>query len=107
LIFREYGILLQDAATPDALPKAAEALETALMETPNDPVCTFVLAKVFCRRQMCMRAKPLLEKLASSADLKSRQNAYPLLRKCYESNNDILSLAELKVRAIKDGFQLR
>jgi tetratricopeptide (TPR) repeat protein len=107
LIFREYGILLRDAGTPDALQKAADALEVALKETPNDPVCIFVLGQVLCRRQMFVRAMPLLEKLGNSEDLKSRQNAYPLLKKCYEANNDILKIAELRERATRDGFQFR
>jgi len=106
LIFREYGILLRDAATPDALQKAGEALEVALQETPNDPVCLFVLGQVLCRRQMFAKAMPLLEKLANSGDLKSRQNAYPLLKKCYETSRDMLKLAQLKEEATKDGIQL-
>jgi hypothetical protein len=107
LIFREYGILLQDAGTPDALEKAADALETALLETPNDPVCIFVLARVLCRRQMFFRAQPLLERLAESEDLRSRHNAYPLLRKCYKASKDMLKLAELTERATRDGYQFQ
>src|ERR1039458_758257 len=74
LIFREYGILLRDAATPDALQKACDALDVALQETPNDPVCLFVLGQVLCRRQMFVKAMPLLEKLSNAEDLRSRRS---------------------------------
>ncbi len=56
---------------------------------------------------MLVRATPLLERLAHSEDLKSRQKAYPLLRKCYEESKDMLKLAHLKEQATKDGFQPR
>lgn len=106
LIFREYGILLRDAGTPDALKDAANALEEALKETPNDPVCLYVLAQVLCRRDMYLKAEPLLERLISSQDQKSRIKAYPLLRKCYEYDHDTLKLNDLRSMAKKDNFNV-
>jgi tetratricopeptide (TPR) repeat protein len=106
LIFREYGILLRDAATPDALVKATEALEEALKETPNDPVCVYVLAQVLCRREMFQRAQPFLEGLARSEDRQSRIKAYPLLKRCYEFDRDLLKLSELRDSAGMDGFSI-
>ena len=106
LIYREYGILLRDAGTPDALTKATEALETALIETPNDPVCTFVLGQVLCRRGMFTKAVPFLEKLSVSDDLKSRMNVYPLLKKCYDKSGDMLAISKLKDNARLDGVQI-
>jgi len=106
LIYREYGILLRDAATPDALSKATEALEEALKETPNDSVCVYVLSQVLCRRGMYRKATPFLEGLARSKDTQSRQKAYPLLKKCYEQDRDLLKLSELRDSAAADGFQL-
>src|SRR5207244_513903 len=101
-----YGILLRDAGTPDALTKATEALETALKETPNDPVCIFVLGQVLCRRGMFTKAMPFLERLVVSDDLRSRLNVYPLLKKCYESSSDMLALSELKDKARRDGTSI-
>lgn len=107
LIFREYGILLRDAATPDALQQSTDALETALKETPNDPVCIFVLAQGLCRRNMYLKALPLLEKLLQSGDRAQRLKTYPLLFKCYESQQDTLKLAHLRDIATHDGYQFR
>ncbi len=106
LIFREYGILLRDAGTPDALKDAATALEEALKETPNDPVCLYVLAQVLCRRDMYTKAESLLEKLVASQDQKSRIKAYPLLKKCYEYSRDKLKISDLRARARKDNFNI-
>jgi len=107
LIFREYGILLRAAATPDAAAPATEALEIALQETPNDPVCIYVPGQVLCRRSMFSKAKPLLEKLASSGDLRGRQSAYPVLKKCSEHTNDVLALSYLRGKARRDGVAIQ
>ncbi len=106
LIYREFGILLRDSGTPDALTKATEALETALKETPNDPVCIFVLSQILCRRGMHTKAQPFLERLIESDDLRSRLNVYPLLKKCYENARDMLAVSELKDKARRDGASI-
>jgi len=56
---------------------------------------------------MFSKAKPLLEKLASSGDLRARQSAYPLLRKCYEHTNDVLALSYLRGNARRDGVAIQ
>ena len=56
---------------------------------------------------MFVKATPLLERLANSEDLKSRHNAYPLLKKCYEAANELMKIVELKEHATRDGFQFR
>ena len=107
LIFREYGIVLRDAATADALENATAALEVALAETPNDPVCQFVLAQVLCRRGAYRKAEPLLRGLVASAEARSRRKAYPLLFKCLKLSKDLIAIAELKAQASRDGVFLK
>lgn len=106
LIFREYGILLRDGVESDSLEKASGALETALKETPNDPVCIFVLGQVYCRREMHRRAEPLLERIVAEQDVQGRLKAYPLLKRCYDSSGEIVKLAELRAKAARDGARI-
>lgn len=104
LIFREYGILLRDDLSKDALDKSCNALEIALNEIPNDPVTLYVLGQVYCRRGMNTKALPHLLALLDAANPEGRKKAYPLLKRCLHSGSSPMVTATVKDKARKDGY---
>lgn len=96
LIFREYGMLLRRSGQADAAERAAEALEVARKETPNDPLVLHALGQSYVRLGHYARAQPILEVLVRTGNAETRARSYDLLRECYEQQGETLKLAELR-----------
>lgn len=79
LVFREYGIVLRDSGLPNAHRLAAEQLEVALRQAPNDAVCRHALGDCYVKAQSFQRAAEVLEPLLDHQSSKTLQKTYPLL----------------------------
>lgn len=96
LIYREWGMMLRDAGTPDCLRDAAVKFEVALKETPNDFMARHALGNMYVRMHVHDKAATILEPLLQSGSPETLQKTVPLLRECYERTGQMLKLAELK-----------
>jgi len=101
IIFREWGILLKDSGDPDSTDRAIEKLETALIETPNDPITLHALAHMLSRKGSYARVIKLMEPLATKSHGKSRELAQELLLKAYDMTGEMLKAAQLR-QSVRD-----
>ena len=98
LVFREYGMVLRDSGLPNAHRLAAEQLEVALRQAPNDALCRHALGDCYVKTQNFQRAAEVLESLLDHHSGKTRQKPYPLLLECYEGTGEILKAADMRNR---------
>jgi tetratricopeptide (TPR) repeat protein len=96
LVFREYGMVLRDSGLPNAHRMAAEQLEVALRQTPNDAVCRHALGDCYVKAGSLQRAAEVLEPLLDHHSVRTRQKTYPLLLQCYENTGEILKAAKMR-----------
>jgi len=96
LIYREWGMLIRQSGLPDANERAAEKLEVAYKELPNDRICAVALAQVHERLGHWKRVKELLEPLVNHQDPGTRNRAGTLLLRAYEATNEIVKAAEIR-----------
>lgn len=103
LIFREYGMLLRQSGEPGAQARAASQFETALRETPNDPIVLHALANCYIRQSQYRRAQPILEKLIQSRSPETRARSYDLLDTCYEKTGEQVKKLQLRDKRSEDA----
>ncbi len=96
LIYREYGFLLSKSGEANATDLAIEKFDTALKETPNDPIAIFGLASMLGRKGHYDRVIELIEPLKGHPNPKTRERCLPLLLKAYERRSELLKAAELR-----------
>lgn len=104
LIFRERGILLAQAGTPDATERAIDSLEVAHEVAPNDAIAAHALGNMLVRAGRYRRAIAILEPLVESNQQRTRDMAVTTLIKAYEATGEIVKLAEAKEKARKLGI---
>jgi tetratricopeptide (TPR) repeat protein len=102
LVSRELGMLLRQSGYPNAHQRAIEQFETALRETPHDPIVAHALASCHIRQGHYRQAQPLLEKLLLSRSAETRARSYDLLDRCYGETDEKLKRAELRDRRSAD-----
>ncbi|MEQ1947453.1 MAG: tetratricopeptide repeat protein [Bryobacteraceae bacterium] len=96
VIFREYGLLLRDSGEPNSTDMAVQAFETALKESPNDPIIIYGLCSMLDRKGSFARIIELAEPLSASFSPKTRASCLPLLQKAYEKNGRLLDALRIK-----------
>jgi len=105
LIFRERGILLSQAGTPDATDRAIESLEIAFDETANDAIAAHALGNMLVLAGKHRKAIPILEPLTNSAHTKTREMAITTLIRVYEATGEVVKLAETREKARRLGIK--
>jgi tetratricopeptide (TPR) repeat protein len=101
-VFREWGMLLRTAGTPDCAKQAIEKFEIAREQTPNDPKLLHALASCLVRQGAYRKAQLILERLVTSNSAETRARSYDLLLQCYQKLNEPLKLALLREAKEKD-----
>ena len=100
LIYREWGMLLKDSGDPKATEKAAECFETALAETPDDPIAIHSLALMLARKSSFARVITLLEPLLQHRNPKTRDFASSVLLLAYGRTGEMLKASQLKAKGV-------
>lgn len=96
LIMREYALLIRDSGEPDAGRTAEEALEAALVETPNDQIALAALASLLDKRGAYRRVIEVLEGHSINPATKFGKSAGPVLLKAYERTTEMAKAAALR-----------
>lgn len=96
LIFREYGMILRDAGTPESTDLAIECFQEALSERPADHFAAHALAHMLSRKGQWDRVIEVLEPLKTHHNAVTREKVAALLIPAYEAVGEILKLAELR-----------
>lgn len=104
LIYREWGMLLREAGTPDATDQAINKFEVALEESPNDVVAIHALAHMRSRKGQHYLVIDLLEPLMARGNEATRKKTAPILLKSYESLGEVVKGAELRSRIAREGL---
>jgi tetratricopeptide (TPR) repeat protein len=97
LIFRERGMLYRDSGLPDATDIAIDCFLIAYGISPNDKVTIHALAHMYDRKGQYLKVIELLEPLRKHHDRMTRKKTLPILLKAYQSTNEILKLAEVRI----------
>jgi tetratricopeptide (TPR) repeat protein len=95
-VFREFGMVLRDSGLVNAHQLAAEQLEIALEETPNDVICRHALGDCYVKAGSYLQAVQRLEPLRNHQSQKTKEKTLPLLLECYERLNEPLKAAEIR-----------
>ena len=97
-IYREWGMVLRSSGQMNASDQAIEKFEEAHTHDPNDSITIFALAQGLERKGMYLRAIPLLQKIVDHPRDDVRHKVRPLLLSCYERQNDMMAVANLKAK---------
>lgn len=100
-VYREYGMVLRDSGLPNAHRQAAEQLEVALEQIPNDVICRHALGDCYVKAGMYGKGAEVLEPLRDHQSYKTREKTYPLLLTCYIHLSESLKAAEIKLLMAK------
>jgi tetratricopeptide (TPR) repeat protein len=100
LIYREWGMLLKDSGDPKATDKALDCFETALAETPDDPLTIHSLALMLARKSFFDRVIILLEPLLTHNNPKTRDFASSVLLLAYNRTGNMLAASKLKAKGV-------
>jgi tetratricopeptide (TPR) repeat protein len=103
LIFREWGLVLRSSGRPTAHKEAAERLNVALSETPNDYRCRHALGDCYVKDGVYELALEVLQPLENHKFADTRRMTYPLLEQCYRATSRLLELAALHDKMAADG----
>lgn len=105
-IFREYGMILRDSGESGATDLAIQKFETAIQESPNDPVTRIALARMYVRKGMHSRAIDLVTSMINSDRMETRTRARELLGICFSATGDTLKCAILRRSGVKETITL-
>lgn len=100
LIYREWGMLLKDSGDPKATEKAIECFETALRDTPDNPITIHSLATMMAKKGNFLRVITLLEPLLNHYNQKTREYAASLLLLAYDRTGEMLKASQLRAKGV-------
>ena len=95
-VYRELGMVLRDSGLPNAHRQAAEQLEIALEQTPNDAICRHALGDCYVKAGVYSKGASVLEPLLDHQSKKTREKTYPLLLECYMQLSEPLKAARIR-----------
>jgi uncharacterized protein HemY len=91
-------MVLRDSGLSNAHRQAAEQLQIALEETPNDAICRHALGDCYVKAGSYLQAAEVLEPLIDHTWQKTREKTYPLLLECYNQLAEPLKAAQIRAK---------
>jgi len=101
-IFKRHGMLLRQSGTPSAYRDAAQKLEIALAQTPNDHFCRHALGDCYVKLGAFQPALEILKPLETHSSPETRAITYPLLEHCLKELNENLALAQIRQKMVAE-----